>query len=163
CTVPVCGGKGAALWPVLRADGGLQRGSVGAIQGEIPDHGTPSRLPAPQPGGVCEDHCAEHGGVTGVVLLSDAPRGCGEKHSGGADGTGGGGSGDGGRHLLGQSEGLLMRLRKYGWYVVIGVVCGVLLSFSRVNPYTGQITLHELVFQLSGSRGEFVMGLYYGA
>ena len=56
-----------------------------------------------------------------------------------------------------------MRLRKYGWYVVIGVVCGVLLSFSRVNPYTGQITLHELVFQLSGSRGEFVMGLYYGA
>lgn len=56
-----------------------------------------------------------------------------------------------------------MGRRKYGWYVVIGVVCGVLLSFSRVNPYTGQITLHELVFQLSGSRGEFVMGLYYGA
>lgn len=56
-----------------------------------------------------------------------------------------------------------MKLRKYGWYVVIGVVCGVLLSFSKVNPYGGQITLQDLVLQLSGSRGDFVMGLYYGA
>jgi len=56
-----------------------------------------------------------------------------------------------------------MKLRRYGWYITIGVVCGVMLSFSRVNPYMGQITLHELVFQLSGSRGEFVLGLYYGA
>lgn len=56
-----------------------------------------------------------------------------------------------------------MKLRRYGWYIAIGVVCGVMLSFSRVNPYMGQLTLHDLVFQLSGSRGEFVMGLYYGA
>lgn len=56
-----------------------------------------------------------------------------------------------------------MKLRRYGWYVVIGAACGVLLSFSRVNPYGGQIPLQDLVLQLSGSRGEFVMGLYYGA
>lgn len=56
-----------------------------------------------------------------------------------------------------------MKLRRYGWYVVIAGVCGVLLSLSRINPYTGQITLQDLVLQLSGSRGDFVMGLYYGA
>ena len=56
-----------------------------------------------------------------------------------------------------------MKLRRYGPYVVIGVACGVLLSFSRINPYGGQITLPELVFQLSGSRGEFAMGLHYSA
>lgn len=56
-----------------------------------------------------------------------------------------------------------MKLRRYGWYVVIGAACGVLLSLSRVNPYGGQIPLQDLVLQLSGSRGEFVMGLYYGA
>ena len=56
-----------------------------------------------------------------------------------------------------------MKGGKYGGYVVIAVVCGVLLSFSRINPYTGQISLQELVLQLSGSQGEFTMGLYYGA
>ena len=56
-----------------------------------------------------------------------------------------------------------MKLRRYGWYVAIAVVCGALLSFSRINPYGGQITLSNLVLQLSGSRGEFAMGLYYGA
>lgn len=56
-----------------------------------------------------------------------------------------------------------MKLRRYGWYVAIAVVCGVLLSLSRINPYGGQITLQDLVLQLSGARGEFAMGLYYGA
>ena len=56
-----------------------------------------------------------------------------------------------------------MKLRRYGWYVAIGVVCGGLLSLSRINPYGGQITLQDLVLQLSGARGEFAMGLYYGA
>ena len=56
-----------------------------------------------------------------------------------------------------------MRLRRYSWYVAIAVVCGVLLSLSRINPYGGQITLQDLVLQLSGARGDFVMGLYYGA
>ena len=56
-----------------------------------------------------------------------------------------------------------MKLRRYGWYVAIGVVCGGLLSLSRINPYDGQITLQDLVLQLSGSRGDFVMELYYGA
>lgn len=56
-----------------------------------------------------------------------------------------------------------MKLRRYGWYVAIGVICGGLLSLSRINPYGGQISLQDLVLQLSGSRGNFVMGLYYGA
>ena len=56
-----------------------------------------------------------------------------------------------------------MKLRRYGWYVAIGGVCGGLLSLSRLNPYDGQITLQDLVLQLSGSRGDFVMELYYGA
>lgn len=56
-----------------------------------------------------------------------------------------------------------MKLRRYGWYVAIAAVCGVLLSLSRINPYGGRIALQDLVLQLSGSRGEFVMGLYYGA
>lgn len=56
-----------------------------------------------------------------------------------------------------------MKLRRYGWYVAVAVVCGVLLSLSRINPYGGRIALQDLVLQLSGSRGEFVMGLYYGA
>lgn len=56
-----------------------------------------------------------------------------------------------------------MKLRRYSWYVAIGVVCGGLLSLSRINPYGGQITLQDLVLQLSGSRGDFVMELYYGA
>ena len=56
-----------------------------------------------------------------------------------------------------------MKLRRYGPYVVIGVGCGVLLSFSKISPYSGQITLQELVFQLSGSQGKFVMGFHYSA
>ena len=56
-----------------------------------------------------------------------------------------------------------MRLRRYGWCVAIGVVCGALLSFSSINPYDRQTTLQDLVLQLSGSRGDFVMELYYGA
>lgn len=56
-----------------------------------------------------------------------------------------------------------MKLRRYGWYVAIAVVCGALLSLSRINPYGGQTTLSDLVLQLSGSRGDFAMGLYYGA
>lgn len=56
-----------------------------------------------------------------------------------------------------------MKLRRYGWYMVVGVVCGGLLSFSRINPYDGQIMLQELVLQLSGSQGDFVMGLHYNA
>lgn len=56
-----------------------------------------------------------------------------------------------------------MKLRRYGWYVAIAAVCGVLLSLSRINPYGGRIALQALVLQLSGSRGDFVMGLYYSA
>ena len=39
------------------------------------------------------------------------------------------------------------------------IFCGIFLSFSFVNPYGGQISLSELILQLSGSRGEFPLGL----
>lgn len=54
-----------------------------------------------------------------------------------------------------------MKWRTYGWYVVAAVGCGVLLSFSRINPYTGQIAFSDLVLQLSGSQGTSVMRLDY--
>ena len=40
----------------------------------------------------------------------------------------------------------------------MGFCCGSLLAFSYINPYNGQITLSELILQLSGSRGEFPLG-----
>lgn len=43
---------------------------------------------------------------------------------------------------------------------VIGLAAflfGIFLSISYVNPYTGEITLSELILQLSGSRGEFAL------
>ena len=36
---------------------------------------------------------------------------------------------------------------------------GIWLSLVYINPYGGQITLSELVLQLSGSRGSFPLGL----
>ena len=52
-----------------------------------------------------------------------------------------------------------MRHRKILFLLVMGVCCGVLLSFSYINPHNGQITLSELILQLSGSRGEFPLGV----
>ena len=42
---------------------------------------------------------------------------------------------------------------------ISGILCGILLSFVYVNPYSGQITVSNLAMQLSGSRGEFALGL----
>lgn len=42
--------------------------------------------------------------------------------------------------------------------VSVAVLCGVLLSLAFVNPYSGQVTLSELVLQLSGSRGDLPLG-----
>ena len=42
--------------------------------------------------------------------------------------------------------------------VSVAVLCGVLLSSAFVNPYSGQVTLSELVLQLSGSRGDLPLG-----
>lgn len=55
----------------------------------------------------------------------------------------------------------MMRLRTYGWYVVMAAMCGIFLSCTRINPMEGSIPLHILVLQLSGSRGTFAMGLNY--
>lgn len=42
--------------------------------------------------------------------------------------------------------------------LLMGFCCGSLLAFTYINPYNGQITLSELILQLSGSRGEFSLG-----
>ena len=42
--------------------------------------------------------------------------------------------------------------------VSMAVLCGALLSLAFVNPHNGQITLAELVLQLSGSRGDLPLG-----
>ncbi len=50
-------------------------------------------------------------------------------------------------------------MRKYqnGSIYLLAVMAGIFLSISYVNPYEGKIFLSELVLQLSGSRGEFVL------
>lgn len=47
---------------------------------------------------------------------------------------------------------------KYGILLLVAVLGGVYLSIFYVNPYSGVITLSELVLQLSGSRGSFALG-----
>lgn len=41
---------------------------------------------------------------------------------------------------------------------MIGIAGGIMLAFFYVNPHGGSITLSEFVLQLSGSRGEFILG-----
>ena len=48
---------------------------------------------------------------------------------------------------------------KIGLVLLFGVLGGALLAISFVNPYSGKISLSEFVLQLSGSRGEFALGL----
>lgn len=50
-------------------------------------------------------------------------------------------------------------MRKYQNYTIYlaAVMAGIFLSVSYVNPYEGNIFLSELVLQLSGSRGDFVL------
>lgn len=50
-----------------------------------------------------------------------------------------------------------MRKRKISVICLLAMLFGI-LSVSYVNPYTGEITLSELILQLSGSRGEFALG-----
>lgn len=52
-----------------------------------------------------------------------------------------------------------MRYKRITFLLLMSVCCGVLLAFSYINPYNGQITLSELILQLSGSRGEFSLGV----
>lgn len=53
-------------------------------------------------------------------------------------------------------------MSRYRWQVslLLGAVSGILLSFLYVNPYGGEISLEELVLQLSGSRGDFALGTH---
>ena len=39
-----------------------------------------------------------------------------------------------------------------------GLLFGIATAFAFINPYSGTITLSELILQLSGSRGEFPLG-----
>ena len=45
-------------------------------------------------------------------------------------------------------------------YIVFfaAILSGIILSYSYVSPYSGYITLSELVLQLSGSGGELALG-----
>lgn len=40
----------------------------------------------------------------------------------------------------------------------IGVLSGIVLSYTYINPFFGRITLSDVILQLSGSRGEFPLG-----
>lgn len=42
---------------------------------------------------------------------------------------------------------------------ILGLLSGVALAVRFVNPYTGVIALSEIPLQLSGSRGDFAMGI----
>ncbi len=42
--------------------------------------------------------------------------------------------------------------------LILAVLGGLFLAIPYVNPYSGQISLSELVLQLSGSSGEFALG-----
>ncbi|MDR2043410.1 MAG: hypothetical protein LBQ15_03405 [Clostridium sp.] len=48
---------------------------------------------------------------------------------------------------------------KLSFILFWGGAGGILLAISFVNPYGGKISLSEFVLQLSGSRGEFALGL----
>lgn len=50
---------------------------------------------------------------------------------------------------------------KFHMSLLIAALSGVYLSVMYVNPYGGAITLSELILQLSGSRGSFVLGFSY--
>lgn len=50
-----------------------------------------------------------------------------------------------------------MSRRDYLLLVTLGACCGVLLSIAYVKPYTNQIRLSEMVLQLSGARGTFIL------
>lgn len=43
--------------------------------------------------------------------------------------------------------------------LIVAALSGALQAVIYVNPYTGTISLSELVLQLSGSRGEFALGV----
>lgn len=52
-----------------------------------------------------------------------------------------------------------MNRQRIPFILLLGLCCGVLLSFAYINPYSNKLTLAELILQLSGSRGDLQLGL----
>lgn len=50
-----------------------------------------------------------------------------------------------------------MNARRFPAVLALGLACGAFLSFAFINPYYGEITITELVLQLSGGRGDIQM------
>lgn len=50
---------------------------------------------------------------------------------------------------------------RYGKLSLAALLGGVYLSLMYVKPYGGETTLSEMVFQLSGSKGKFMLGLSF--
>lgn len=50
---------------------------------------------------------------------------------------------------------------RYRLLFLIAVVSGVYLSVMYINPHSGVTSLSEMILQLSGSRGSFVLGFSY--
>jgi hypothetical protein len=55
----------------------------------------------------------------------------------------------------------MMNKNRYIFIVVAGALSGILLTFQYVNPIENTISLREIVFQLSGSRGEILLGFSF--
>lgn len=49
-------------------------------------------------------------------------------------------------------------MKKGSYILIAGIILGVWISFTYVNPFSGSITLTQLTLQMSGSRGEFPLG-----
>lgn len=52
-----------------------------------------------------------------------------------------------------------MNRRQIPFIILLGICCGALLSLAYINPYYNEILFSELVLQLSGSRGNIVLGV----
>lgn len=50
---------------------------------------------------------------------------------------------------------------RYGKLSLAALLSGVYLSLMYVKPYGGETTLSEMILQLSGSKGEFMLGLSF--
>lgn len=49
-------------------------------------------------------------------------------------------------------------MKKNIYILLPGIIFGIWISFTYINPFSGSITLTQLVLQMSGARGEFPLG-----
>lgn len=49
-------------------------------------------------------------------------------------------------------------MKKSAYIFLSGIILGVWISFTYVNPFSGSIPLTQLVLQMSGARGEYPLG-----